>query len=173
MNALRIGPVLGFVLISKLSSQAQPYEPGSYARAVGRAIIEREVGRYGQVSNPVWDRDIGAVVNRLEQTSGYPGLQVTYVVVGDSDFYAEAVIGHALVVKVGLIRSLTALASNTTSSTQSQHVRFVAYLASVLAHELAHITLGHTDSLLSRARRLAKAAGVPDSALLNASSYGE
>ena len=172
MKAVRMAFILGLFLISKLSSQAQPYEPGSYARAVGRAIVDREIARYGRVSNPAWDHDIGAVLNRLEQTSGYPGLQVTYVVVGDSDFNAEAVPGRALVVNAGLMVSLTTLASNATSTPQSQHVRFVSYLAAVLAHELAHITLGHTDSLLRRASRLAKASGVPDSLLYDAASYG-
>jgi len=41
----------------------------------------------------------------------------------------------------------------------------------VLSHEIAHITLGYTDSLMARILRLASASGAPDGALGDPLSY--
>jgi predicted Zn-dependent protease len=63
------------------------------------------------------------------------------------------------------------LAAKVSNIPKERRERFTAFLAAVLAHEIAHITLGHTDSLLATVTRLASEAGVPDSALGDPLSY--
>jgi Zn-dependent protease with chaperone function len=74
-------------------------------------------------------------------------------------------------VNAGLLRFLSTLAGKAGRTPQGQHTQFTAFLAAVLSHELAHITLGHTDSLMARIFVLATEVGVPESALGNPLSY--
>src|SRR5205814_8255757 len=54
----------------------------------------------------------------------------------------------------GLTSQLTEFAaSGQPSDSASVHARYLAYLAAVLGHELAHATLGHPDSTLDVAVR--------------------
>ncbi len=76
---------------------------------------------------------------------------------------AEAVPGGSILVNAGLLGLLDTLAGNQFKNPAARHDQFNAYLAAVLAHELAHLTLGHTDSLAARVGRFAIPAVESDS----------
>src|SRR5438046_1233332 len=143
--AIRVLALLGMaggMILGKAAAQARPFGPGE-ARAVGQALIAAQIARYGRISNPRWDPDISSVLSRLQRAVGYPGLLVEYVVVGNAQQNAAAVPGAAVLVNVGLLRFLQDLAAKATNSPSARHERFIAFLAAVLSHEVAHITLGH------------------------------
>jgi metalloendopeptidase OMA1, mitochondrial len=153
-----------------VAAQGRPFGPGE-AGAAGEALIAAEVTRYGRIRNAEWDQDISSVLAKIEQAVGYPALRVGHVVVGNPEPNAAAVPGGSILVNVGLLRLLRDLAVGGIATSGPQHERFTASLAAVLSHEVAHITLGHTDSLLASLTRLATTAGIPDSSLDNPWSY--
>src|SRR3989441_1834299 len=151
-------------------AQGRLYSPIE-AAAVGRAVLDAQVARYGRVRNANWDQDIAFVLTRLQHATGYPASHFAYVIVGNDDVNAAAIPGSSLLVNAGLMRFLRGLASAGGRTPQEQRNQFRAFLAAVLSHEIAHITLGHTDSLMARILRLASASGALDGALGDPLSY--
>jgi hypothetical protein len=142
-----------------------PYSPAAHTRAgaqqlsagdIGQAFITAEVNRYGRVTNAAWNDAVADILGRLQRGTGYTGFRVRFVIIGNRSVNAEAIPGGSIIVNAGLLSFLDSLTSSKAS--QGQQSEFRAFLAAVLAHELAHITLGHTDSLASRIRRLPGAA---------------
>ena len=152
------------------AAQSRLYSP-TEAAAVGRAILDAQFARYGRVRNPNWDQEITLVITKLQHATGYPALRVEYVVVGNNDVNAAAIPGGSLIVNAGLMRFLRTLAGEAGRTPQQQSNQFKAFLAAVLSHEIGHITLGHTDSLMARILDLASASGARDSALGDPLSY--
>ena len=171
---MRLGVFLGISLGAMMPAtgggQARPFGSAE-ASAAGQAVLSAQVARFGRVSDPAWDKAISGVLSKLERATGFPGLQVGYVVVGNAEQNAAAVPGAKLVVNAGILRLLQDLAAKVTNIPTARRERFTAFLAAVLSHEIAHITLGHTDSLLATVTRLASEAGAPDSALRDPLSY--
>src|SRR4029077_1675226 len=153
-----------------MAGQVRPLGPGE-ANAAGEALLAAEVARYGRVRNAAWDQDISIILSRIEHAVGYPGMRIDHVVVGNPKQNAAALPGSAILVNVGLLQFLQALSVSGTKAPATQHERFTAFLAAVLSHEVAHITLGHTDSILASLTRLALSAGVPESTLDDPLSY--
>jgi predicted Zn-dependent protease len=151
-------------------AQGRLYSPIE-AAAVGRAVLDAQVARYGRVRNANWDQDIAFILTKLERATGYPASRVGYVVVGNDDVNAAAIPGGSLIVNAGLMRFLHTLASEAGRTPQQQRNQFRAFLAAVLSHEIAHITLGHTDSLMARILSLATESGAPDGALGDPLTY--
>lgn len=141
------------------------------ADALGRALIANQIAAYGQVRNPMWDAVIDSVLSTLQRGVGYPVLRINHVVVGNSEQNAAAIPGHSIIVNAGLMRFLQDLSGVGGKAPAARKSAFKAFLASVLSHEIAHITLGHTDSLLATVSRLATTAGIPESLLANPLSY--
>jgi predicted Zn-dependent protease len=158
LNRALLAAALALLIPPAVSAQAANLAPTADLAAVGRAVVESEVSRYGRVTNAGWDQDISSVLGKLQPATGYPGLHVSFVVVGNDDVNAQAVPGGSIVVNRGLLTFL----GNLAGAGPGAHERFTGYLAAVLGHELAHITLGHTDSLSLRVLALAGGAGTPD-----------
>src|SRR5690242_9700150 len=170
-NLIRIALLLVLTASPQtMIGQARPYTPAE-AGAIGRAVVDQLTRQYGLVSNPTWNRDVASVLEKLRGSSGYPGLQIRYTVVGNAEVNAQAVPGGSLVLNAGMMQFLSKLARSSNKTPQAQSAQFTAYLAAVLSHELAHITLGHTDSLTLRIVELANARGVPDSVRADELSY--
>jgi len=164
-----VGIALG-VVPTAAATQARPFGPGE-ASAAGEAVLSAQIARYGRITNTAWDQIISTVLFRLQPATGLPGLRVGYVVVGNSEANAAAVPGGKLLVNGGLLSLLQDLAAKATNSPAARRERLTAFLAAVLSHEIAHLTLGHADSLLATVARLAADAGVPSSALSDPMSY--
>jgi Zn-dependent protease with chaperone function len=138
---------------------AQVATPGYTAAEIGTAVVSAEIARYGRVSDAAWDREISMVLSKIAPATGYPGLAVRYVVVGNRDVNAAAIPGGFIIINAGLVRILDTLALSQGSSIAARQSLRSAYLAAVLSHEIAHITLGHTDTLAARVSHFATSIG--------------
>jgi predicted Zn-dependent protease len=94
---------------------------------------------------------VDSVLGRIERAAGYGGLRVKVTLVNNTDVNAGATPGGYLLVNAGLLALLERLAQKASpNDLAAQKERFIGYVAAILSHEVAHITLGHTDSLMSR-----------------------
>ena len=161
------GKIVGVICGSSLLLAGMPSQAGQSstvsAVVVGRAFVNSEIARYGVVTNAAWDKSVSTVLGRLQRASGYPDLRIRYVMLRNPAVNAEAVPGGSILVNAGLLGLLDTLAGNQFKNPAARHDQFNAYLAAVLAHELAHLTLGHTDSLAARVGRFAIPAVESDS----------
>jgi len=128
--------------------------------AWGRAYLGNLVARYGAVQDSTLDRTLREVLQRLQSGSGHPELQLSHAVINIQAVNAFALPGGCVVLTAGLVRFFgDAARRDAPGDTSRQRVLSTAYLASVLAHELAHETLGHVDEVVERARRLVDSSG--------------
>ena len=140
-------------------------------RAAGRALMDYEIQRHGRVDNPAWNREVDAILRRLAAASGHPGLQLTFAIVGSDTMNAMAGPGGHIVIYKGLIETFDSLARRQAGAGVAHQDLHRAFLAAVLSHEIAHVTLGHSDSLLIATRRSRLRAGAPDTAITESSAY--
>ena len=125
-------------------------------RGMGQGVVTSEVARCGVVHDATLDSTMRAILLRLENAAGHPELQPAATVADCDEINAVAGAGGFIVVYIPLVRFLSDAARlDVPGDSTRQRKRFTAYLASVLAHELAHITLGHTGALAERVRALA------------------
>ena len=118
-------------------------------REFGRRAMARDVAVHGRVADPAARADVALVLERLVRATGYPGLEVVWEIVADTSVNAGTYPGTAMVINSGLLARLAEFAAaDQPSDPASVHARYLAYLAAVLGHELAHATLGHPDSAL-------------------------
>jgi predicted Zn-dependent protease len=110
-----------------LVSEAQEIEMGRQADA---AVVQT-IGLY---ADPVWQRYIQQFGARLAATSERPNLPWTFRVVDDPAVNAFAVPGGFVYVTRGLLAHLTSEAE----------------LASVVGHEIGHVTARHTAAAMSK-----------------------
>jgi len=135
------------------SARKSRYTPAE-TRAVGQALVNRQIAKYGRGTNAARDRDVAAVVAALKDAAAIPELEITPTIVNNPEINASAVPGGFLVVNVGLLDAMVKLAQrDVPSNSAAQRRRAMAYTAAVLGHEIAHVTLGHTDEIMDRARR--------------------
>jgi predicted Zn-dependent protease len=110
-----------------LVSEAQEIEMGRQADA---AVVQ-SIGLY---ADPVWQRYIQQFGGRLAATSERPNLPWTFRVVDDPAVNAFAIPGGFVYVTRGLLAHLTSEAE----------------LASVVGHEIGHVTARHTAAAMSK-----------------------
>jgi predicted Zn-dependent protease len=110
-----------------LVSEAQEVEMGRQADA---AVVQ-SIGLY---ADPVWQRYIQQFGARLAATSERPNLPWTFRVVDDPAVNAFAIPGGFVYVTRGLLAHLTSEAE----------------LASVVGHEIGHVTARHTVAAMSK-----------------------
>src|SRR5216117_2123049 len=133
--AMRVGVFLGIALAAmmpaKAGGQGRPFGSAE-ASAAGQAVQSAQIARFGRISNPAWDHAISGVLSKLERATGFPGLQIGYVVVGNVEQNAAAVPGAKLVVNAGILRLLQDLAAKVSNIPKERRERFTAFLAAVL-----------------------------------------
>ncbi len=110
-----------------LVSEAQEIEMGRQADAA----VAQTIGLY---ADPVWQRYIQQFGARLAATSERPNLPWTFRVVDDPAVNAFAIPGGFVYVTRGLLAHLTSEAE----------------LASVVGHEIGHVTARHTVAAMSK-----------------------
>ena len=94
---IRVSALLGVALgmvPTTVGAQAHPFGSGE-ASAAGQAVLAAQIARYGRITNPAWDQVILSVLSRLQRATGYPGLRVSYVVVGNAEARDQANSGIA------------------------------------------------------------------------------
>jgi predicted Zn-dependent protease len=136
---------------STRAAPAAHYSPAQL-RGIGRRVLAGEVEHYGRLADPADRRDVAATVARLVTASGAP-LDVQWELVRNPEINAFALPGGILVVNEGLLQKFHQIASSEGKAPTERTARFTGYLAAVLGHELAHITLGHSDSLANERLR--------------------
>jgi metalloendopeptidase OMA1, mitochondrial len=143
-------------IVAQVPSSQSPITPAE-ARACGQAMRDTEVAYYGRVDDPDLNRLVGQIVERLRRATAYPGLQIDATIIGDSDVNAASMPGGYVVVNVGLLKYATDLAKADAPNDQAvQTQRMTAYVAAVLGHELAHVTLGHVVERLGHGCELVR-----------------
>jgi predicted Zn-dependent protease len=125
----------------------------SERRDFGRRAMARDLAAHGRVNDPVARRDVATVLDRLVRATGYPDLDVVWEIVADTNVNAGTYPGVVMVINSGLLTKLGEFAASGQGDSATVRARYVAYLAAVLGHELAHATLGHPDSSLDAAVR--------------------
>tara|TARA_B100000795_G_scaffold269376_1_gene258575 strand:- start:2050 stop:3480 length:1431 start_codon:yes stop_codon:yes gene_type:complete len=135
-----------FFIFSKISFANELPDLGDYSETVIGAHEERIIGT--QILQQVHQSD--SVINDVEiedylynltkkivKSSDYTGRGITFFIVNDSSINAFAMLGGVIGVHTGLI-----LASNSESE-----------LASVLSHEVAHITQRHVARMIGKLQK--------------------
>jgi predicted Zn-dependent protease len=102
--------------------------------AMGRQADSAVITSIGLYADPVWQRYIQQFGARIAATSERPGLPWTFRVVDDAAVNAFALPGGFIYVTRGLLA----------------HVTSEAELASVVGHEIGHVTARHTAAEMSK-----------------------
>ena len=102
--------------------------------AMGRQADSAVITSIGLYADPVWQRYIQQFGARIAATSERPGLPWTFRVVDDPAVNAFALPGGFIYVTRGLLAHLTSEAE----------------LASVVGHEIGHVTARHTAAEMSK-----------------------
>jgi len=106
-------------------------------RVIGREILQ-QVYQSKSVINDVEIEDyLHNLKNKLVQSSNYSGRDLTFFIVNNQSINAFAMLGGVIGIHTGLILS---------SSSESE-------LASVLSHEIAHVTQRHLARLVSKIQK--------------------
>jgi len=106
-------------------------------RVIGREILQ-QVHQSKSVINDVEIEDyLYRLTNKLVQSSNYSGKGLTFFIVNDRSINAFAMLGGVIGVHTGLILS---------ASSESE-------LASVLSHEIAHVTQRHIAKLVGKLQK--------------------
>ena len=123
------------------------------ALIVGQRLRDTLVAEYGEVTDPGWNRDVRMVLQRIQRVANQPGLDLKPTIIGDSSMNASAIPGGFVIVNLGfLLYSADLARRDAPTDTAVQRARFIGYLAAVLGHETAHLTLAHTNVIVSHAR---------------------
>jgi len=123
------------------------------ALIVGQRLRDTLVAEYGEVTDPVWNRDVRMVLRRIQRVANQPDLDLKPTIIGDSSMNASAIPGGFVIVNLGLLLYAADLARrDAPTDTTVQRARFIGYVAAVLGHETAHLTLAHTNVIVSHAR---------------------
>lgn len=113
-------------------------------RKRGQAIVDDWTSSSGRFDDPRWAPRIEQIVRRLTVATGVPALEPTWVLLNDASVNAVSLPGGFVVVFRGMLEFVDSAAART-APPSDRDARATALLASVIAHELAHVTLGHVE----------------------------
>ena len=133
-------------MIAQLSLANELPDLGDYSESVIGAHEENIIGT--QILQQVYQSDtiindvevedyLHSLTNKLVKASDYSGSGITFFIVNDSSINAFAMLGGVIGVHTGLILS---------ASSESE-------LASVLSHEIAHITQRHVARMIGKLQK--------------------
>lgn len=123
-------------------------------RAYGRQALAREVATHGLLDNAAANAQVAAILARITKATGHPSLNVEWAITRDTTVNAGMFPGSVMVIHAGLLTKVGEWVREEVPSDGGLRARrFEAYAAAVLAHEVAHATLGHSDSALLEAVR--------------------
>jgi Putative Zn-dependent protease, contains TPR repeats len=158
LAVLLLLPALGRAQTGPCSPSAAAAHP-AYSpvqlRRIGQQALAAVVARYGRATSATDRKDVAAVLSKLVAATGDPHADIQWELVGDPDLNATALPGRILVVNQGLVTKFRQLAAEEGGTPAGRKARFDGYAAAVIGHELAHITLGHSDSMANDALRCA------------------
>lgn len=136
-------PLPSSVLAQTPPQDDAPADP----KVVGQTMFNQFVQLYGgEAYDSVLYEEIGRITQQLEHAAAHPDLAITFKVVRNENINAFAMPGGYVAVFKGLVDWAKAVAPQAGSSWEN-------YLAAVLAHELAHVTLGHGGELVENMRQ--------------------
>ncbi len=136
---------------------------GAEGRAVGAAVLAREIRASGIERDSAMRRDVAVVVERLLTAIARPEDTIRWELLARDDLNAYAAPGGVLLLTRGIVRLADSLASSEDPMPGNRVSRRRAYLAAVVAHEVAHMLLGHVEVAADRVRALVPAAQPLDS----------
>jgi len=129
-------------------------------RKQGQADLDDWIRSSGRFEDSVWAPRIETIVRRLTAATGVPDLEPTWALLNDASINAASLPGGFVVVYRGMLAFVDSVAAR-----QSPPADRAAYatsmMASVIAHELAHVTLGHVDTPIGGPTRAAAGPGSP------------
>jgi predicted Zn-dependent protease len=119
-------------------------------RQVGQQAFERIIMRVGRDDDPGANAELRSILERLLRAAGQPSDFVTFAIAADDGLNAMALPGRFMIVNRGIFLAAQSLGRQlgpgASDSARAERVR--ASVASVVGHELAHLTLGHSDALV-------------------------
>jgi predicted Zn-dependent protease len=121
-------------------------------RRIGEAALQERAQKYGVETNPEYRRDVSLILTRLRAASGLQGPDLKWEIIRDSALNASAAPGSVMIVNVGLLQYCRAFTRGI-ADVGSRRTRYEGCVGAVLGHELAHLTLGHTDSVAAAIQR--------------------
>ena len=149
--------VLAVTVLPQLRAQQRP--SAQELKEASRELFEDQVRRDGRVTDPGRNAMVGRIVDRLQDAVSQPGLSLVWAIVNNDTVNAWATPGGYIVVFRGLMDFADSVARQDApgDSTLARR-RSAAYVASVLAHELSHVTLQHgsdprVSNCMARMRR--------------------
>lgn len=153
--ALTVGASAADARAQRGSSRPEPLRlTPAQIRAFGRKALQQEVAQFGRLGDAAMSARVGTILKRLTLATDHPALSVEWEIVRDASVNASMLPGAAMVINAGLLTQIGEWArAEVPGDVTLRERRFDAYLAAVLGHELAHATLGHSDSALVAAVR--------------------
>jgi predicted Zn-dependent protease len=128
------------------SPRSQPRLTQAQLAAIGDSIVQAEIAEHGRSQNAEWERDVGGLLDRLRRSANVPADQFKWYIVDSDAFNAMAIPGGHMIVYAGLLTSIQHIASALhPRDAAKQRETYLRYTSAVLGHELAHLTLGHTN----------------------------
>lgn len=111
--------------------------------------LDRRIARH-RVDDPARLARIRGLVSRLQAAAARPGLRLDVILMGMDEMNAFATPCDQILVTVPMLEWLDEVAAGRSADRPEASTEELAdaYLAAILGHELAHITLGHTGALM-------------------------
>jgi predicted Zn-dependent protease len=140
---LSVGTLLvGGLLSRPLLAQNPP--TAAEIKEMSRRVWKEQIRRDGRISDSGRLATVGTIIDRLQQATGQPGLTLTWAIVNNDTVNAWATPGGYIAVFRGLMDFTDSVARQEfPRNPAAARRRSAVFLASVLAHELSHVTLGH------------------------------
>ncbi len=104
-----------------------------------------------RVNDAALDREVSGIMSRLQVGAMFPSRQLDVLVLDEDEIAAHATPCDQILLTRGMLEWQASLAEQNATATGADPVELArGYTASVLAHELAHVLLGHTGELVDR-----------------------
>lgn len=129
-------------------------------RRQGQADLDDWIRSSGRFEDSIWAPRIETIVRRLTSATGVPDLEPTWVLLNDASINAASLPGGFVVVNRGMLAFVDSVAARS-SPPAARAAYATSMMASVIAHELAHVTLGHVDTPIGGPARAAAGPGSP------------
>ncbi len=128
-------------------------EDRAQLRKRGETTFSEWIAASGRSRDSSWEARIDTLLVRLSAATGVPDLELTWALTNDAAPNAIAIPGGFVLIFRGMLRFVDSVATRLEPSDRvAMQRRATSMLASVVAHELAHVTLRHGDSTAVSAR---------------------